>query len=76
MESINFEPIVTFLTGLAPWVEYVFLGLGTLVVLGFGIDRMIPDQYDKNFMSFVMKVPVLGSFLKFLTRFSPFNVRE
>lgn len=76
MENIEWNGVVEWLMSLKPWVEYVFIGLGTLVVVGSGIDKIVPDEYDKGFMSYVFKVPVLGSLLKFVTKFSPFNVKE
>lgn len=73
---MDFQPIFNWLIGLAPWVSYVFIALGTLVVLGIGIDKMIPDEKDKGFMKYVLKIPVLGKLLEAIAKFSPFNVRE
>ena len=46
------------------------------VVIGIGIDMIVPDEIDKGFMKKVMAIPVLGSFLAALKRFSPFNVKD
>lgn len=73
MENFDWTKIVEFLIGLAPWMNYVIMGLGILVVVATFIDSMIDDSKDKGFMKFVLNIPVLGSFLSFLTRFSPFN---
>ena len=73
MESIDWTNVVAFLSGLAPWANYVIMGLGILVVVATFIDSMIDDSKDKGFMKFVLNIPILGSFLSFITRFSPFN---
>ena len=73
---MEFQGIIDFLNSLAPWVVYVFSGLGMLVVVGIGIDAIIDDKIDGGFMKKILKLPVLGSFLEYITRFSPFNIRE
>jgi len=72
---MEWGPILLFLQGLAPWAIYVLMGLGTLVLLGTVIDSLIPDEKDGGFMKKVMGIPVLGSFLEALKRFSPLNVK-
>ena len=76
MDTINLEPVFDFLMSLAPWVSYVLIGLGTLVVVGTGVDKVIPDEYDKGFMKFVLGIPVLGVLLKAVAKFSPFHVKD
>lgn len=73
---MDWTPVFAFLTGLAPWVNYVLIGLGSLVIIGTGIDAMVDDTVDKGFMKKIMAIPVLGSFLEALKRFSPFNIKE
>lgn len=73
---MDWTPVFDFLIGLAPWVQYVLIGLGSVVVIGTAIDAAIDDTVDKGFMKKVMAIPVLGSFLEALKRFSPFNVKE
>lgn len=65
--------ILEFLKNLAPWVSTLLMILGSLVVVGLGVDAMIPDEQDKGFMKKAMVIPVLGDLLKSLARFSPFN---
>ena len=73
---MDWTPVFNFLLGLAPWVQYVLLGLGSIVVIGTAIDAAVDDTVDKGFMKKAMAIPVLGSFLEALKRFSPFNVKE
>jgi len=70
---MDFTAILTFLGTLAPWVGYVLMGLGALVVIGLAVDKIVPDQYDKNFMGKLMNVPILGQILLALCKFSPFT---
>ena len=76
MEPELWETLVNFLMTLAPWVKYVFIGLGSLAVAGTAIDAAVPDEKDKGFMKKIMKIPVLGGFLEFIKRFSPFNIKK
>jgi hypothetical protein len=62
-----------YLVTLAPWVANVFMFLGGLVVVGTAVDKVVPDEKDKGFMKKLLAVPVLGSVLEALKRFSPFN---
>lgn len=68
--------VVDYLMSLAPWVEYVFVALGTLVLMGTVVDSMVPDEKDKGFMKKILELPMIGSLLSFLTRFSPFNIKS
>ena len=72
---MDWTPVFDFLLGLAPWVQYVLIGLGSVVVIGTAIDAAVDDTVDHGFMKKVMAIPVLGSFLEALKRFSPFNVK-
>ena len=71
---MDYAVIVTFLIGLAPWVKLVIEILGALLVIGTAVDKMTPDA--GAFMSKVFNIPILGGFLDYLTRFSPFNYKE
>jgi uncharacterized membrane protein len=70
---MDFSIILTYLITLAPWVQYVIMGLGSLVVIGTAVDKMFV-QFD--FMDKLYAIPVLGDLLKALAKFSPFNTRE
>jgi uncharacterized membrane protein len=70
---MDFSIILTYLMTLSPWISYVVMGLGSLVVIGTAIDKVFV-QFD--FMDKIYAIPVLGDFLKALAKFSPFNVRE
>lgn len=76
MCKMDWTPILDFLNTLAPWVIYILSSLGTLVVLGTGIDALIPDEKDKGFMGKVMNIPVLGQLLDALIKYSPFNFKK
>lgn len=69
----GFQALVDFAITLWGPSQTVFIVLGSLVVFGTFIDSIVPDEYDKGFMSIVFKVPVLGAFLKFISKFSPFH---
>ena len=68
--------LTDFLMTLSPIVGYVFMGLGAVVVLATAIDGVIPDSKDKGFSKKILAMPILGDFLIFITRFSPFNIRK
>ena len=72
----NLDQVLLYLSNIAPWVEYLFIALGTLTVIGTAIDQLIPDEKDNGFMKKIMAVPILGDFLEVLKRFSPFNIKE
>ena len=76
VDSNVWESILTFLLGLAPWVKYLFLGLGTLVVVGTIVDQLVPDEKDHGFMKKAFAIPLLGDLLKALSKFSPFNFKD
>lgn len=73
---MDWSPVLEFLKTLAPWVQYVFIALGSLVVIGTGVDAIVPDEKDHGFMTKLFAIPVVGDLLKALSKFSPFNVRE
>ena len=73
---MDWSPILEFLKNLAPWVNYIFVGLGSLVIIGTAVDYSIPDEKDHGFMKKILAVPILGDLLKALTKFSPFNTRQ
>ena len=73
---MDWMPVLEFLNTLAPWVQYVLIALGTITVIGTGVDAVVPDEKDKGFMKKLFATPVLGDLLKALAKFSPFNVKE
>ena len=66
--------ITTFLMGLVPWANTALVILGTVVVVGTGIDKMTKDK--GAIATKILAVPILGGFLSFVTKFSPFNYKE
>jgi len=73
---MEWTPVLEFLMTLAPWVSYLFIGLGALVVVGTVIDNLIPDEKDHGFMKKLLATPILGDVLRALKKFSPFNSKE
>jgi len=72
--DMDWTPILTWLEGLAPWVKYVLMGLGSITVIGTFINGMIPaTSKEAGFMNKILAIPVLGSLLQSLANFSPFN---
>ena len=67
--------VLDYLVGLAPWVKQAFMALGSIVVIGTAVDSVVPDEKDGGFMAKAMALPVVGSVLNALKRFSPFNIR-
>lgn len=73
---MDWTPVLDFFNTLAPWVNYVFMGLGGIVVVGTFVDSVVPDEKDKGFMKKAFALPIIGDLLKGLSKFSPFNVKE
>ena len=73
---MDWTPVLEFFNTLAPWVNYVFIGLGAAVVVGTFVDSIIPDEKDQGFMKKAFAIPIIGDLLKGLAKFSPFNVKE
>ena len=66
--------ILDYLVQILPWLLDVFVVLGALVVVGTAVDAVIPDEKDGGFMAKALAIPILGSILKAVKKFSPFNV--
>ena len=73
---MDWTPVLDFFNTLAPWVNYVFMGLGSIVVVGTFVDSVIPDEKDKGFMKKAFALPIIGDLLRGLSKFSPFNIKE
>ena len=69
LESL-FSQLFTWLGDKYPITAIITSIIGSIVVILTAIDAFIDDSKDKGFMKVVLNVPVLGSFLHFLTRFS------
>lgn len=72
-DTYDWSAIFSFLTNIYPSISNTLMILGSIVVIGTGLDYMIPDTKDNGFMKKVLAIPILGSFLSALTKFSPFN---
>ena len=74
METVSvYDQILNWFSGAWAWAPKVLVWLGGIVVAGTIIDKIIPDTYDKGFMTKVYNAPVIGLLLKSLVRFSPFS---
>lgn len=73
---MEWSVILDYLMTLAPWVQYVFVVLGSLVVIGTAVDAVIPDAKDNGFMKKILATPIIGTLLLAVSKFSPFNVRS
>ena len=73
---MDYEPILQYLITLSPKVELALMILGSLVIIGMIVDKMIPDEKDGGFMSKILSIPLLGDLLKHLKRYSPLNIKE
>ena len=74
--DLDWTPILTWFQGLAPWVNYILMGLGTLTTVGTFVDSVIPDEKDHGFMKKLLALPIIGSLLQALAKFSPFNYKQ
>ena len=72
-EVYEWIPILKWIATFNPLVINILTILGTIVVVGTLVDRVIPDKYDKGFMQKLRKAPIIGSLLAALSKFSPFN---
>lgn len=74
--EVDFSGLLDYINTLHPIVNIVLTILGSLVVVGSAVDKIIPDEMDKGFMGKILGVPILGSILKALQKFSPFNYKQ
>jgi len=72
---MDWKPILDFLVTLAPWVQYLFMSLGGLVIIGTFVDSIIPDEKDYAFMTKAYALPVIGDVLRAIAKFSPFYIK-
>ncbi len=68
-----FDKVLDWFNGAWTYAPVVLAWLGGLVVVGTIIDKIVPDEYDKGFMSKIYNMPIIGLLLKALVRFSPFS---
>ncbi|MDB4330188.1 hypothetical protein N9948_00475 [bacterium] len=73
---MDWTPILAYLQGVAPWATNALMILGTLVLIGTVVDAMVDDEKDKGFMKKALALPLVGSLLNHLKKFSPFNVKD
>jgi len=78
---MDFSSLWLLLKGVVPVgasaiIEYVLMGLGILVVLGFAVVKITPSKADDAFVTKLEGIPVLGQLIKFLVAFSPVQRKE
>lgn len=70
---MDFDALYALGLGLLPKLADIMIVLGSLVVIGTGVDKALVNV---AFMDKIFAIPVLGGLLKWTTKFSPFNVKE
>ena len=71
---MDWSVVVSYLATLSPVISNIMIILGTIVVIGTGIDKMTKDK--GAIATKILAIPILGSLLSALTKFSPFNYKE
>ena len=64
------ESVLEFLKNAAPWVEYVLMGLGSAIVVAEVVVLLTPSSSDNEAWAKIKAIPVLGSFISAITKFS------
>ena len=73
---MDFSTVLDFLVAQFPVLNLIFVVLGALVVVGTVVDSLVDDKIDGGFSKKILAIPVLGSILNALKRFSPFNIKD
>jgi hypothetical protein len=74
---MSMDQIVEIIRNNAPQVvEWVLMGLGTLVVLGYAYIKATPTESDDQWLQKFESKAVVGLILKFLVKFSPVARKE
>ena len=59
-----------------PVAATIVMAIGTTVVVLTIIDGVIPDKYDRGFMGYFRRLPVVKQICNVLTRFSLFRIEK
>jgi hypothetical protein len=70
---MDFNAILDVFSAAYSWAPIVLTILGSLVVGGTIVDKLVPDEKDNGFMTKLYNYPILGTLLKALVRFSVFS---
>ena len=70
---MDFTPIFELLITLWSSAETLLAILGTLLVAGTAVDTALPER---DLFGKLYAIPLLGSLLKQIKRFSPLNTRD
>ena len=66
------DGVISYLTAhLGTWFPIMLQILGIIIVIGSAIDAMLPDKGAT--VTKILSIPILGTILHTLTKFSPFN---
>lgn len=68
---MDYEVILMFLSGLTPWVKYILISIGGLVIVAQGVVLITPSPLDNAFVDKILNIPVLGGLLKALGKMAP-----
>ena len=71
---MDWSIVLSYLSTLASWVPNVLAILGSVVVIGTGIDKMTKDK--GAIATKILAWPIVGALLSGLAKFSPFNYKE
>lgn len=73
---MDMSQILEMLKGVSPVVQYVLIGLGSLVVIGAAYVKMTPNKDDDALFAKLENTPILGALLKALVAFSPIKRKD
>ena len=73
-ESIN--SVMSWLQSVAPWVKYLFMGLGVLVLGGQTYVLITPNKEDDAWLAKIEAMPVVGHLLRAFRAFAPWQKKD
>jgi len=73
---MDLDFLLNWVKGLGPVVMYVLAALGSLLVIMSAVVKLTPSQDDDAFLNKVKAIPLLGSLLIALEKFSVVSRKE
>lgn len=73
---MDFKAILEMGMKALPWLSYVLMGLGSLVLLGYAYVKATPTQDDDAWYAKVEAMAVVGPLMKALVSFSPLQRKD
>lgn len=74
--EVDFSGLFEYLKTLNPIVSTILQIIGSICVIASVVDKIIPDDKDRGFFGKILSIPILGSLVRALIKFSPFNYKE